>query len=39
VRSLAIHISARSAVDARVERSIASEVRLRNDDIVGACPA
>lgn len=39
VRSLAIRISARSAVDARVERSIASEVRLRNDDVVGACPA
>lgn len=39
VRSLAVRISARSAADASVLRSIASHVRLRNDAIVGACPA
>lgn len=39
VRSLAVRISARSVADAKVLRSIASHVRLRNDAIVGACPA
>ena len=37
VRSLAVHITARSAADASVQRSISSHVRLRNDAIVGAC--
>ena len=38
VRSLAIAIDARSAVDPRVLRSVRSSVRLRNDRIVGSCP-
>jgi prepilin peptidase dependent protein B len=37
VRSLAVAISARAAGDARVVRSVRSQVRLRNDPIVGAC--
>jgi prepilin peptidase dependent protein B len=39
VRSLALVISGRGVVDARVTRSIRSEVRLRNDPITGACAA
>ncbi len=39
VRSLALVISGRAAVDARVTRSIRSDVRLRNDPITGACAA
>ncbi len=39
VRSLAVHISARSAVDATVLRSISTHVRLRNDAVVGTCSA
>jgi len=39
VRSVALRLSARSARDAGVERSLASHVRLRNDAIVGACAA
>jgi len=38
VRSLAVHISAQSAADPSVMRSITSEVRLRNDAVVGVCP-
>jgi prepilin peptidase dependent protein B len=37
VRSLALVISARLAGDASVTRSIRSDVRLRNDPIIGAC--
>lgn len=39
VRSVAIAIVARSAFDTRVIRATSSEVRLRNDTIVGACSA
>ena len=39
VRSLAVVISGRAAGDAKVTRSVRSQVRLRNDSIVGACPA
>jgi prepilin peptidase dependent protein B len=39
VRSLSVQISARAVADATVTRSLASRVRLRNDTIVGACPA
>ena len=39
VRSLELAISARSSVDPSVQRSLRSQVRLRNDAIVGACPA
>ena len=38
VRSVAVHISARSAADPSVMRGITSEVRLRNDAVVGVCP-
>ena len=37
VRSLAVVLSARSATDASVTRSLHSTVRLRNDSLVGAC--
>ena len=37
VRSLALVLSARSATDASVVRSLHSTVRLRNDSLVGAC--
>jgi prepilin peptidase dependent protein B len=39
VRSLAIAIAARSSTDPNVQRSLHSTVRLRNDSVVGACPA
>ena len=39
VRSLAVVISGRATGDAKVTRSVRSQVRLRNDSIVGACPA
>jgi prepilin peptidase dependent protein B len=39
LRSLAIVVSARSAVDPSVVRSLRSEVRVRNDAVIGACPA
>lgn len=39
VRSLAIAISGRSAGDASVQRSVRTQVRLRNDVVAGACPA
>jgi prepilin peptidase dependent protein B len=39
VRSLAVSITARSSADAKVQRSLQSSVRLRNDAIVGTCPA
>jgi len=38
VRSLAVSLTARSAIDANVQRSLRSSVRLRNDFVVGACP-
>ena len=39
VRSLSVSIAARSSADARVQRSLNSSVRLRNDSITGSCPA
>lgn len=39
VRRLDVSIQARSSVDASVQRTLRSSVRLRNDAIVGACPA
>ncbi len=39
VRSLDVSIQARSSADASVQRSLRSSVRLRNDAVVGACPA
>lgn len=39
VRSLAVSISGRSTTDASVTRTVRSSVRLRNDPIIGACPA
>ncbi|MFZ2653135.1 MAG: hypothetical protein WA210_23880 [Burkholderiaceae bacterium] len=39
IRSLAVSITARSSADATVQRSLKSNVRLRNDAIAGACPA
>ena len=38
VRSLALLISGRSATDANVTRNVRSQVRLRNDSFIGACP-
>jgi type IV pilus assembly protein PilW len=38
VRSLTVAITGRSAADHRVVRSLGSQVRIRNDVIVGACP-
>ena len=38
VRSLAVAISGRATSDANLTRSVRSQVRLRNDAIVGACP-
>jgi len=37
-RSLSVAIRARAVADASVERSLRSEVRVRNDALVGACP-
>jgi len=39
VRSLAVMITGRSAIDAGVVRSVRSDVRVRNDAVVGSCPA
>lgn len=39
VRSLAVAITARSSGDATVQRNLHSTVRLRNDAVLGACPA
>ncbi len=39
VRSLSVSITARSSSDANVQRSLNSQVRLRNDSITGSCPA
>jgi prepilin peptidase dependent protein B len=39
VRHASVDISARSVADGRIERSIRSEVRVRNDAVVGVCPA
>ena len=39
VRSLAVVVSGRATGDARLTRSVRSQVRLRNDPIVGTCPA
>ena len=38
VRSLAVLISGRSTADSTVTRTVRSQVRLRNDTIVGNCP-
>lgn len=37
VRSLTVDITGEAAFDARVQRSIRTSVRVRNDDIVGEC--
>jgi prepilin peptidase dependent protein B len=39
VRSLDVSIQGRSSADASVQRGLRSSVRLRNDAVVGACPA
>jgi prepilin peptidase dependent protein B len=39
VRELTVDISGEAAHDAAVQRSVRSKVRLRNDPVVGACPA
>lgn len=39
VRSFAITIAGRSTVDPRVQRSLHSSVRVRNDIVVGSCEA
>jgi prepilin peptidase dependent protein B len=39
VRRLGIAITARASSDAAVERSLRSEIRVRNDAVTGACPA
>ncbi|WP_280151068.1 prepilin-type N-terminal cleavage/methylation domain-containing protein [Piscinibacter sp. XHJ-5] len=39
VRSLAVSISGRAATDPAVVRTMRSEVRLRNDTVVGRCPS
>lgn len=39
VRSLALRIDARAVRDASVTRSLLARVRLRNDNLAGACPA
>jgi len=38
VRSLALSLTARSATDATVVRTVRHNVRLRNDSVAGACP-
>jgi len=38
VRSLAVTITGRSAIDASVVRSVRSDVRVRNDAVIGSCP-
>ena len=39
VRSLAVVIAGHATQDARLTRSIRTQVRLRNDRLIGACPA
>ncbi len=39
VRRYSLEIAARSAVDPRVQRSVATSVRVRNDAVIGQCPA
>ncbi len=39
VRSLAVAITGRSTADSKVVRSVRGQVRLRNDAVIGACPA
>ena len=39
VRSLAVTIGGRATGDARLTRSVRSQVRLRNDPVIGTCPA
>ena len=39
VRSLHIKVVGQSAKDSQVERSLQSQIRLRNDDVRGQCPA
>ncbi len=38
VRTLTVLIEGQSATDAKVKRSVSSTVRLRNDEVTGACP-
>ncbi len=37
IRRMALQIQARSTSDARITRSVQTEVRLRNDALIGAC--
>ncbi|MEO6361691.1 MAG: hypothetical protein ABIO71_00520, partial [Caldimonas sp.] len=37
VRSFAVTLAARSTADAAVTRSLRSDVRVRNDAVVGSC--
>jgi prepilin peptidase dependent protein B len=39
VREIVVDIAGRAANDATVQRSVRSSVRLRNDPVIGACPA
>jgi type IV pilus assembly protein PilW len=39
VRDLTVVLSGRATHDANVQRTVRSNVRLRNDSVVGACPA
>ena len=39
IRSYAISVAGRSAIDARVTRELRSAVRVRNDVVVGSCEA
>ncbi len=39
IRSLAIRVEARAANDPAVNRSASTTVRLRNDELLGECPA
>jgi prepilin peptidase dependent protein B len=38
IRSVVVTLAARSVADASVSRTLTSEVRVRNDVVVGACP-
>jgi type IV pilus assembly protein PilW len=38
-RAITVHISGQSAQDSSVQRSLNSHVKLRNDVVIGACPA
>ena len=39
LRSLHVSITARASDDASLQRRLDSEVRIRNDGVIGACPA